>query len=150
MPRKAKRTAGGYAAQPATPVAGQRYGEAVKQHDLMAQMPTPNVQAGVGALPQSPVQQAVAQAQPQPQGQQQAASPEQLSQIAAAMRSQTGLFDQTSRPGEPVTAGLPVGPGAGPEAMNMRRGSPVAATIAELARLTGDGWLAELAQRSGF
>jgi hypothetical protein len=73
-----------------------------------------------------------------------------MAALAAQMRSQVGLFNESSRPGEPVTAGLPVGPGPGPEAMQMRRGSPVANTIAELARLTGDSFLAELAARSQF
>lgn len=32
-----------------------------------------------------------------------------------------GLFEPTQRPGEPVTAGIPMGAGPGPEALMMRR-----------------------------
>jgi len=31
----------------------------------------------------------------------------------------TGLFSPTERPGEPVTSGNPMGPGAGPEGLNL-------------------------------
>jgi len=51
----------------------------------------------------------VAAAQPSPQQR-----IEQLGEAAGAMSFGGGLLAPTQRPDEPVTAGLPVGPGAGP------------------------------------
>lgn len=51
-----------------------------------------------------------------------------------------GLAAPSARPGEPVTAGLPVGPGPGPEALgpSRARASTVRDSFEMLAELTGD------------
>jgi hypothetical protein len=65
-----------------------------------------------------------------------------------------GPFDRpTERPGEPVTAGLPVGPGPGPEALGMAPpitagAGNLAAVLGQLASASGDSNLAMLAQRA--
>ena len=148
-------TAAGYPAQANVPVRGQRYGEAKEQSDLQRSMPSPNVRADLAA--EQPRPQPMVAPQPTaggagaPNPLQQPASPADLGAIAQAMRGQVGLFNRpTARPQEPVTAGLPVGPGPGPEALQMRRGSPVGEIMREVARASGDPFLAELAARSGL
>ena len=151
MPRRAKRTATGAPAQSTAPVPGQRYGEGVRQQEMQQAMPTPATPGGIGPVPVPPVVAAAQQAAPARVAPNQAQTPPvDMNAIAQAMRAQVGLFNGTDRPNEPVTAGLPVGPGPGPEVTQLRRGSPVANTIADLARLIGDSYLAELAQRSQF
>lgn len=46
------------------------------------------------------------------------------------------LLDPTARPGEPVTAGLPVGAGPGPEVLGMGLGNAVLDELREAYRLT--------------
>jgi hypothetical protein len=45
----------------------------------------------------------------------------------------------TDRPGEPVTAGLPLGPGAGPEALTMNQVTPTDPILTTLAALSALG-----------
>jgi len=45
----------------------------------------------------------------------------QAPQVAAPQAPVTGLFEPTQRPNEPVTHGINVGPGAGSEALMMRK-----------------------------
>jgi len=54
----------------------------------------------------------------------------------------------TNRPNEPVTAGLPFGPGPGPEALNEQR-IPISQQIQSAARNTTSPALAELAAIAG-
>lgn len=71
-------------------------------------------------------------------------------QAAGKMRPPTSLYAATQRPSEPLTAGLPVGPGAGPEVV--RTGDRVTRTFRMMADITGDPrfqQLADLASRRG-
>ena len=72
---------------------GQQYGEAGRQLEAQRAVPLPNAAGAAAARPASPA----APAAPPP----------------GAMP-----FDRaTERPNEPLTAGLPMGPGVGPEAL---------------------------------
>ena len=62
---------------------------------------------------------------------------------AARMRPQTSLYAPTQRPSEPITAGMPLGAGPGPEAI--RTGDRVARTFRLIADVTGDPRFEELA-----
>lgn len=67
---------------------------------------------------------------------------------AQAMRppSGPGLSAPTMRPSEPVTAGLPSGPGPGPEILGIGGPpSPLAQTLQAAAQATGSGLLSNLA-----
>jgi hypothetical protein len=77
-----------------------------------------------------------------------------LASILAAATAQAppsgpGLSGPTQRPNEPVTAGLPSGPGPGPEALQasgqLNQSSPLAMTLSTTARVTGSAVLANLA-----
>lgn len=77
--------------------------------------------------------------------------------LAAALQSaqawqppmSVGLHAPTARPDEPITHGLAMGPGAGPEALGLNTPQPaVATTLADLARISGDPSLAMLAQQA--
>lgn len=74
------------------------------------------------------------------------ATTEDLMAIAKQMAGTAGLLDQTSRPNEPVTAGLLSGPGPGPEVLQMRTGSPGRRVLEDLTRWTGDPYFARLAE----
>jgi hypothetical protein len=66
--------------------------------------------------------------------------------LAKAMPAPNGgLAGPTSRPNEPVTSGLPSGPGAGPEALAIAQPS-VGKVFERLAYATGDPDMAILAQ----
>ena len=58
-----------------------------------------------------------------------------------------GLFDPTQRPEEPVTSGSPMGPGAGPEALNLpqRSFNPVE-TLSRLAQTDPSGQIEAILQ----
>lgn len=85
----------------ATTVPNQGYGMATQQREAMKAVPMAQAQPTPGPT-QTPSPQAPA-TQPQ-----QSAPAEPL------------LFDHpTERPGEPITHGLPVGPGGGPEVLNL-------------------------------
>jgi len=79
--------------QPKLAPVGQEYGQGQQVLNAQSSQPLPNMQAGgQPANPRVPVDD---------------------------MRGKIpSLSDPTSRPGEPVTAGLPVGPGAGPEGLS--------------------------------
>ena len=71
-------------------------------------------------------------------------------QAAGRMKPPTSIYSPTQRPGEPITAGMAIGPGPGPEAV--RTGDRVARTLRLLADVTGDlrfQELADLASRRG-
>jgi hypothetical protein len=152
MPRTRRQTISGAPAQAASPVAGQMYGAGVEQQRLAEALPTPNGRS------------APAPAAPVPSGSQGAGSSspaqpvpneppnfEQQMAAAGALRSQTGLLTQpTARPAEPVTAGLQLGPGPGPEALQARSGSPAGDGFRRLSQITGDPYFAQLARRAGL
>ena len=56
----------------------------------------------------------LAQATPTP-----SATPTQVRQAAARPEKSVGLYDATERPHEPITAGIAMGPGPGPEVLGM-------------------------------
>lgn len=148
------RTATGEPAQRIASVPGQRYGEGVQMQQLQQTMPAPQVVqpatvppggGGGAAAPSAPVAAAPAPTAGAPAP----ASPPDLLAIAQEMRGRAGLLTApTARPNEPITAGLPSGPGPGPEALLMRRGSPTADVLTRLAQDTGDSYLLDLLSRS--
>lgn len=60
-----------------------------------------------------------------------------------------GGLRSTARPDEPVTAGIPTGPGPGPS-MSARKMSPLARTMQELYNATGDRTFLDLARKAGL
>lgn len=107
--------------QPITDLPDARYGEAT---DFRRQ------QEGAPLAKDDPV----AESRPSARGAQSAAS------VAAPMPSPpiTGLMDGTQRPGEPVTAGSPVGAGPGPVARAGINAEPGSITQALEPFLAGD------------
>jgi hypothetical protein len=141
MPRARQRsTLSGAPAQPIAATAGQVYGAGVDQMAMQRNMPAPQTQgqrpAGT-APPDSPADVAV--------------PVDRAAALAAAqsLRGQTGLLTSpTTRPNEPITAGLSRGPGPGPEAMVGRQGSPAGEMLRHLTQLTGNPYFAELADKA--
>jgi hypothetical protein len=116
----------------------QAYGDAKQQHADEATAPM----AGKPALPNVPAV--------QPQGPPGGPAPQQ-----GAPAYPGGDFSApTARPGEPVTHGTPVGPGAGPEALQLGPGAPSAPpttgaltqTLQQLSQNDMTGVLAQLYQ----
>lgn len=134
MPRKAKPPVAPYntgsiqpAAQPAQAATGQAYGERGQQMQAQQAMPLPDLRAGGMGDPMAEVEQA-ALGMPAPMG---------------------GLNAPTSRPTEPVTAGLGLGPGVGPEAVfGTNRTNEAADLLDRVAMATGDPDLQMLADRA--
>ena len=156
MPRKRK-TQSGMAAQPIQAVPGTGYGQGIKQEQFARQMPAPNVRAGAARPPVSapmrpqasrPTAPAVQPPQPVAQQMTTSAKPD-LMAIAQQLRGGGGLLQApTARPSEPVTAGLRIGPGGGPEMLSRPYGSPLTDMMMQLSRATGDPYFADLAQWS--
>jgi hypothetical protein len=118
---------------PIQTVSNQPYGQGVEQAALQRAMPAPNMQAGP----------APAQAEPAAP-----AMPEDPMAAAAAMPTNTGLLiAPDDQPDIPFTNGLAVGPGAGPEALGLRRGSNINQMLAHLAQSTGDSMFSDIAAR---
>ena len=67
-------------------------------------------------------------------------------QAAGRMKPSTSLYAATQRPSEPITTGMAMGPGAGPEVI--RTGDRVARTFRMIADITGDPRFEELAELS--
>lgn len=149
MPR-ARKTQSGAPPQKVASVPGQRYGEGIQQQQMQQQMPAPDlIRQTSNALAQGVQQADAPQAQPQPQ-----MTPEQRYQSmldAAKQTSGAGLLGAPSaRPGEPVTTGLALGPGAGPEAVAPVGRTPTGEFFAQVARLTGNPYYEQLARRAGL
>lgn len=72
-------------------------------------------------------------------------SPWAAAEAEAARHNPSSLLDDTEFPDEPVTTGLDVGPGRGPEALGVPTVSRVARTLDVLANATGNPVLASLA-----
>lgn len=123
---------------------GQAYGESQDQIQAQNVIPLPNV---ANASPATPT----AGAPPQAPG---VAGGNDLSAVLAAASGmvppQGSLFGGTNRPGEPITAGMPMGPGPGPEAMGPQRAHmrTVAETYRMLADITGSPLYRQLAQEA--
>lgn len=111
---------------------GQAYGRAQDQQAAQKAVPLPRDPASAPAgAPQ--------------------AGPPDLMALAAQMQPGVPLNSPTQRPGEPVTAGLPFGPGAGPEAISgmfPQRRNATADTLENLAMWTGDARMQQLAQQA--
>lgn len=158
MPRKAKSTLSGAPGQPVGAVAGQMYGAGVEQMALQRAMPAPQLaggQSAPAAQSAQPGPSAEAPMTPAQQQQPEVASPDErfARALAAAQQLQgtTGALRQpTMRPNEPLTAGLTTGPGPGPEALQMRTGSPTGDTMRMLSQMTNDPLFAELARKAGL
>lgn len=143
MPRRAK-------TQPAEAPAGQGYGERQDQMQAQEAMPLPDTRAtppGGGPAPS-----------PAPGG---AASPAEGGAapggdpMAAALGAAQSMEAPTPPPwaeaplDEPMTNGLPMGPGPGPEAIGMApRRINTAQVLQQMAATTGNPYFAELAQEA--
>lgn len=139
MPRKRKPAPapgnqGGYGAQPAAAPTGMGYGEHQASIESQRQVPLAAVPTGPGAVGGAPVDR---------QAQIQAAV-----QAARRMRPPQALTGPSQRPAEPITAGLPMGPGPGPEVL--RTGDRTVRTLRLLADVTGDPAFADLAERAAL
>ena len=149
MPRvaKPKATLSGDKPQPISAVAGQEYGMGQAQMDLQRALPAPNVQAPptTAGVPPSDVTSTTAQpgAPAQP-------SPLDAMQAAQQMAGGDGLFHQAPTSGHVITAGLPSGPGPGPEIMGPSGPTPFGRTMQMLSETTGDPIFAQLARRNGI
>lgn len=143
MPRT-RRTQSGQHAQPSTPVSGQRYGERKIQAEMQAVMPLP--QSNGPPMGSAPVAPPMGATPVDP-----AAARQALHQQAAAVPVPPGglLKMPTQRPGEPVTHGLPSGPGGGPEVLGQAVGTPVGQAMRQLAMETGNPYLKDIADRIG-
>lgn len=147
MPRKNK-TQGGDNAQKIKSVPGQRYGEGVQQQALQRQMPAPDL------VSQTSQALSAASAPAAPQEEQPVVTPAQnyAAQLAAA-RQVTGaglLAAPTTRPDEPVTAGLTLGPGPGRDVLRPMTGTPTGDFYAMVSRVTGNPQYEQLGKRAGF
>lgn len=80
--------------QPITAASGGPYGQMKQLEDAQRVIPLPSQPASPPPAPSTPGG-------------------------GVAIPGQLGFTDPTQRPNEPVTAGLPVGPGPGPEALNL-------------------------------
>jgi hypothetical protein len=111
---------------------GQAYGRAQDQQAAQKAIP----------LPQDPA----AAPAPQQQGQ-----PDLMALVAQMQGGGVPLAAPSERPQEPVTAGLPFGPGAGPEAISSmfaQRRNQTADVLDQVAAWTGDPRMQEMAQRA--
>lgn len=131
--------------QPVQTAAGQAYGVAGEQKAAMSQVPLANnsfTPAASGAVPPpagSPAPPAAAGAPAPTPGAPAPVDPmEQAVQAALAMTPPSGsVFGETARPDEPLTHGLPSGPGGGSEVLGLPRANkptPTADAFEALAR----------------
>lgn len=170
MPRKQKRTISGQPAQPLGAVPGQMYGMGVEQQRLQEAMPAPAIQPDEGGRPvgggeRAPTGTAAVSAgyngaiagragtaPPEVDDQRRGSREEQYAAAMAAaaqLRGAAGILTRpTDRPDVPVTNGISSGPGAGPEVLGMRRGTPTGRRLRELSALTGDPIFQQLAERA--
>lgn len=141
MPRKRKTQSGAPAQGIPPSVPGVRYGEGVEHQQLARTLPPADMRhAAPAATPQGAPEGAPGPVSPM-------ANPEAL--MAQLQGAPLGMLSGSQRPNEPVTAGLPTGPGPGPEVL--RRGTtPLARTLANLAARTGNENYARLASKAGL
>ena len=72
-----------------------------------------------------------------------------LLEMVKGRGADAGMLTQpTMRPNEPITTGLPIGPGAGPEVLGHPTSTPAGRFLRVLSERTGNPWFAELADRS--
>lgn len=152
MPRTRK-TQSGKPAQPVQSVPGRRYGEGTVSAELQRQMPTPQearptrpLTTAAPAVPatspgSAPVAAAVAPMTPEQRYATQLAAAKQMASRGVP------LTRPTANPNEPVTAGLPIGPGVGPNGIRPTSPSPTQRFFQRLADYSGDPFFQELANR---
>lgn len=137
MPRAAKRQAPQAAGD-------QAYGAAGEQLAAQAQMPLPDVRSAPAPSPGGPAA--------GPGG---GATPPAGNPLEAVLAAAQGMPAPPPAPwageavlDEPITHGLPTGPGPGPEALGMARAPRigVAEMMRRVAEVTGNPYYAELAQ----
>lgn len=131
--------------QPVRSPTGLPYGEAKSLEQAQRSMPLPAGNGSVTPTQANPAQgQGVRPVPPTP-------APDPMASVLGAAQAHpfqsVGLGVGTQRPSEPVTTGLTVGPGAGPEAMVgvPNRQGPVSSTLKTLAASTGSQSLAAMA-----
>lgn len=121
--------------QPVEAAAGQAYGERQAQEQAQEQLPVagaPVPASGPGGVP--------------------VVNPGGDAQAAALAMPPPDLPPWAAGPvDEPITHGLPIGEGPGPEVLGLRKPNraPVADMLLAMARATGDPRYAEMAQRAG-
>lgn len=140
MPRKAKRkTLSGVPGATPTPPVDVPYGEGERSLESQRRMPVADYSATAEGASGQPAGGGSANPQP-PVG-----SLDQALAAAQAMAPPTNLLTQPSaRPNEPLTAGLPIGPGPGPEVL--ASGDRTVRTLRMLADVTADAGFSELAE----
>ena len=138
MPRKGRVTGAGYGEN-------KRLNEASQAMDAAMQGAGPPVAGQQSSAPVMPPA-------PAPPAQQGGVPPELLAAAAAGPSPQPGgLHGPSTDPNEPLTAGLPIGPGPGPEALAIggrRRSNQLAETYEMLAQASGDPFYSQLARRA--
>lgn len=141
MPRK-RRTMSGEDAQSIKSVPGQRYGEGVDQQALQKAMPAPDMTGlptgGGGPATFS----GASQAQPP-----MPIDPMQVQQFLGTTRP--NLLSGTQLPDQPVTAGLPMGPGPGPEVLR-RETAPIKRWLNQMSADSGNPKWRQLAEKAGL
>jgi hypothetical protein len=75
-----------------------------------------------------------------------------MAQIGQAMeqfvQENTPLEEETGFPDEPITTGMAMGPGAGPDVLRMQQDPPAAAVLTKIADVTGDPVIRAMADRA--
>lgn len=140
MPRKRKD-------QPPVVVPDQVYGTGADQLAQQREIPLPGPGAGVEAAPRSTAAAQAAALTPTPTVQ---GDPAAALEMARAMPlNPLGLNGPSTKPGEPVTAGVRIGPGVGPEGIPMPTGARnnEAALLDAMYETSGNPALAEMAAR---
>jgi hypothetical protein len=145
MPRRRK-TMTGADAQSIGSVPGQRYGEGVAQQEMQRAMPAPDGMGSDAPMPDvEPAVPSMDVGAPQVS----AADPGALQEFLGGHNPR--LLSGSSRPDEPVTAGLMQGPGPGPAMTGIASmPTPVRRTLMNLAEQTGNPRWREIAQRAGL
>lgn len=123
-------TPGRPARQPVRAPTGMGYGERKQLVDQQRAAPLPGSQPVV-APRQDPQQERLGQG---------------IEQARAMPFDEVPIGAPTQRPAEPLTAGVAVGPGPGPEALGFNKASRVASTFQAIADATGDSEVARLAE----
>lgn len=133
---------GGTPTQPATADTGLPYGEHQALVAAQQAVPLP----ATAPVPTAPTPGVPAPGTPQAPPMDPAAALQMAAQSMRSPDERPGLFSPSRRPSEPVTAGLPSGPGAGPEALGNNAGAQMADLFARIAQANGDPALARLAE----
>ena len=145
MPRAAK----GPPTQPPRAAKGLPYGQGKEMADAQAAIPLPDNLAATSAAASAPSP-APPGGSPPPGGGGTALD-QAIAAAAMAPDPTGGLTSPSTRPDEPITAGLPIGPGAGPQALAQAKAqrASVASFFAIAAETFGnDPVLAAMAQRA--